>query len=64
MLQASVAQLPVTADMELSHRYALVLPETVSGRLKSWPLPPALWTIHPIVASAVTGAATSFTAKR
>jgi hypothetical protein len=42
MLHARVAQLPVTADMELSHRYALVLPWTVSGKLKSSPLPPAL----------------------
>ena len=64
MLHARVAQLPVTADMQLNQRYALVLPWTVSGMLKRSPLPPALWTIHPSVAIAVMGAATILTKNR
>lgn len=64
ILQAKVAHEPVTADMEESQRYALVLPCTVSGMLKSSPEPPALCTIQPRVAIAVMGAATSLTMKR
>ena len=42
MLQARVAQLPVTDDIELKKRYALVLPLTVASRAKMFPDPPAL----------------------
>lgn len=64
MLQASVAQDPVTADMQLSQRYAYVDPLTVGCRSNKFPLPPALWTHHARVATAVIGAAINFTMNR
>lgn len=63
MLQARVAHEPVTADMHDSQSQALSLPWTVSGMLKSSPLPPALWTIEPSVQTAVIGAANNLTIK-
>lgn len=61
MLHASVAQEPVTEDIEVRNKYALVLPETVAFCAKIFPDPPALWTHHPIVARAATGVAIIFT---
>lgn len=42
ILQASVDHEPVTEDMQLSQRYAFVLPETVALSAKICPEPPAL----------------------
>ena len=64
MLQARVAQEPVTDDMHWSQSQALVEPETVAFKAKISPEPPALWMHQPMVASAAMGAAMSLVTKR
>lgn len=64
MLQASVAQDPVTDDMQESQSQARCSPYTVAGRSKMAPLPPARCTHQPIIAMAAIGAAISLVANK
>lgn len=63
MLQARVDQTPVTAVMQESQSQARSSPETLGGRLKSSPLPPARWTDQAIIAMAAMGAKMSLMMK-